>query len=157
MANLGSECRDMSSNILVTVMCDGTTAMASAEEFLLAIGANIRRRKRRTILADVVHPDGFDCSVSIKYCVSQDEEGDNNVLQVRRRAGDAVLFYVVSKGITDWDCGKGKSPRKFYDGQICPRVLVRPSPQPLMDIPPMPMGGVKRKAEYVDTGSESST
>ena len=144
----------MSSALRVIVDCDGDTAMAKTEEFLFFIGAVIRRRKHRTILADVTHPDGFDINVSVKFYV--EEDGENNVLEVRRRAGDAVLFYLIFDRLSVWDCGKGQM-KKFYDGQICPRVVVGPQPTP-MRVPVISLDqyGTKRKYEHPCDGSESS-
>ena len=116
----------------------------------------IRRRKHHTILADVSHPDGFDCSVDAKYYV--EEESENNVLEVRRRAGDPVLFYIVFDRLSIWNCGKGQV-KKFYDGQICPRVVLRPLLPTPLGVPLMSLDqeyGTKRKYEYLCDGSESS-
>ena len=144
----------MSSSLRVIVESDGDTAMAKTEEFLFLIGAVIRRRKHRTILADVTHPDGFDCNVSVKFYVGED---DDNVLEVRRRAGDAVLFYVFFDRLSLWNCGKGQMKKLFYDGQICPRVVVGPQPTP-MRVPVISLDqyGTKRKYEHPCDSSESS-
>ena len=129
--------------------------MAKVEQFLFEIGAVIRKRKRNTILADVEHPDGFDCSVCFKYEVVEDEE--ENFLEVRRRAGDAVLFYVVFQKLTEWDCGKGRSPAEFYDGQICPRVIMQPKLHPDEDVPWMSLDGYGTKRKAAEIGEESDS
>ena len=102
--------------------------MNQIENYFLKIGATLKKRKQFSIKAEVAHPDGFVVYVSVK--IYADEKGDGNVVDIRRRSGDALLFGIVYQQLLAYDFGRGNSPKMFFDGQICPRIIVKALPSP---------------------------
>ena len=126
----------------VEVTCDIVTAMSHAESVLLEIGASIIKRKPYKIKAWVEHPDGFDCKVCIEYL----EQSEGDFLDVTRRTGDGLLFSIVVNALRAHFAGN--EIEKFYEGQMCPRVVLLPSASPLLEVPALRLdkNGEKRKA-----------
>eukprot|EP00973_Karenia_brevis_P065708 9133636-Karenia_brevis.AAC.1 len=92
--------------------------MERIQELFVETGANIIKRKPRSIKVDIRHPDGFTVFVSAKvYC---HVHGDENIVEILRRSGDGVLFSIVYKSFVAYDFGRGERPELFYDGQMCP-------------------------------------
>lgn len=114
------------------------------EIYFMDIGGSIERRKPFSIKAEVTHPDGFAVRVSAKYCA--DVDGDGKFVDILRRSGDALLFSIVYRQLLAYDLGRGEWPKLFYEGQLCPRVVMKAQPQPL-ELPAFRLdpGGEKRK------------
>ena len=62
--------------------------MSAIENFFLELGASIQRRAKFSIEAEVVHPDGFVVRLYVKY----DTVMEADVVEIRRRSGEAALF-----------------------------------------------------------------
>ena len=108
--------------------------MNQVENYFLKIGAHFKSRKQLSIKAEVAHPDGFAVYVSVKFYMNVN--GDGNMVEIRRRSGDAVLFGIVYQQLLAYDFGRGNSPKEFSDGQICSRLIVKASPSPPSSYPP---------------------
>eukprot|EP00973_Karenia_brevis_P041816 5789009-Karenia_brevis.AAC.1 len=120
---------------------DPDWVMGQIETFFVEIGANIIKRKPRSIKVEVAHPDGFTTLVKIKfYCNVQ---GDENIVDILRRSGDGILFNIVHQEFIAYDFGRGKWPQPFYDGQMCPRLAWKPQQPPF-----------QLKAFRIDSGGE---
>ena len=119
--------------------------MERIENYFVTIGASIRTRKQYSIKARVTHPDGFAVNVSAKYYADVDGT-DNKIVDILRRSGDALLFNIVYKQLLEY-LGRGTWPEPFHDGQLCPRVVLKALPSPLV-LPAFRLdpGGDKRKA-----------
>ena len=123
---------------------DAEWLMERIETFFVVLGANIIRRKPRSIKVELTHPDGFNASVSTKYYITA--EGDEGIVDILRRSGDSVLFRIVYRKFVAYDFGRGEWPQPFLDGQMCPRPVLKAHPLPF-DLPAFRLdaGGEKRK------------
>ena len=100
---------------------DGVDAI---ENFFLHLGADIKKRKPNSLSAFVEHPDGIDVYIKVKYY-----EFEKKYIEVTRRTGDSLLFYLLYQMIIAYDFGSGDDPN-IYLGQICPRVKMVPQEDP---------------------------
>ena len=104
-------------------------------------------RKANSIKADVVHPDGFAVRVSAKCYANSDQ----TLVEILRRSGDSILFNIIYQQIRDFDFGRGENPKRFYQDQICPRIIPKPLESPILESEHFFLEdcGVKRKIEPV--------
>ena len=127
-------------------------AMREIETFLVSLSAGILKRKEYSIKAHVVHPDGFETKLKVKCHMLSEDDGQADVLEFTRRAGDSVLFLLVYRMFVASDMGRGALP-SFYLGQILPKPpTLKPSSSPFQ-VPAIHLeeGGEKRK--FVDVAS----
>ena len=122
--------------------------MERTETFFMEIGAIIAKRKPRSIKAGVAHPDGFTAFVSVKFY--HGAGGDVNIVNILRRSGDSVLFGIVYRQFLAYDFGRGEWPKLFYDGQMCPRPVMKAHSPPLT-LPSFRLdpSGEKRKISHM--------
>ena len=129
----------------VRVHDDANWVMDRIEIYFMEIGASVQRRKQYSIKAEVTHPDGFAVRLSAKYYANVGSV-DGNIVDILRRSGDALLFNIVYCQLLAYDFGRGEHPQPFYEGQMCPRVVMEAQP-PLLE--PLAFrlapGGEKRK------------
>ena len=139
--------------------------MDSAEDFLLALGATITRRKPNSLKALVKHPDGLETNVKFTHQVLEDK----GVLELTRRSGDTLLFHLLLRMMKNEEDGSGffagqliappTPPEKKALEKVRPPVFfvplaapctpnLRPSPPPVRDVSPLRLlAADKRKAE----------
>ena len=89
--------------------------------------------------------DGFEVRVSVK-CYADVDGMDGNIVDILRCSGDTLLFDTVYRQILAYDFGRGEQPQPFYEGQMCPRVVMKA--QPALAEPSafrLDPGGEKRK------------
>ena len=122
--------------------------MDRIETYFIEIGASVERRKQFSIKAEITHPDGFAVRVSAKYY--SDVDDDTKIVDILRRSGDALLFNIVYRQLLAYDLGRGEWPKLFYDGQLCPRVVMK-ALTPQLELPAFRLdpGGEKRKVKDV--------
>jgi len=108
-------------------------AVADAVLFFARLDAQTLKHKAYSVTARVLHPDGIEAKIVIKAfrlpC------GD--VMEIRRRGGDGLLFALVSKLYAAWVEGKQDNVR-FYQGQLVPGApCLKPatSPMPEENVP----------------------
>ena len=119
--------------------------MERIETYFLVLGASVQRSSQLALKAEVKHPDGFAVCVSAQCCAGVDHT-DCKTVDVLRCSGDAMLFHMVYNQFLAYDFGRGTWPKNFYDGQLCPRVIMKAVP-PSLEPPVFTLvpGGVKRK------------
>ena len=126
-------------------------AMEEAEGFFLTLGARITQREMYSMRAVVCHPDGFATNVQVKYYRLTDEEGgDEDMLEIVRCSGDPILFAILFRMFVDYGMGHGVVPAPFYHGQMLPRLVrIQSSAPPFIEVPSLRLdgGGDKRKAD----------
>jgi hypothetical protein len=135
----------MAHAMLVAVHGGGARVMEETETFLHALGARILARQASSIEALVSHPDGFVVNIFLIYM----KEGTEELLAVRRCAGDPTLFALIC-GMLDFDLGRGTKPSHFHGGQLLPKIArtcYSPPPFDDVDVPFLCLdeAGVKRK------------
>ena len=119
--------------------------MDRIESYFIEVGASIQTRTQWSIKAEMKHPDGFAVRVSAKYYADVGDV-DGNIVDIRRRSGDVLLFDIIYRQFLAYDFGRGEQPQPFYGGQMCPRVVMKP--QPDLAEPSafrLELGGEKRK------------
>jgi hypothetical protein len=135
---------DQFGSTALRVQEEGGWVMDRIENYFLEVGASVEGRKQFSIKAEITHPDGFAVRVSAKYY--PDVEGDHKIVDILRRSGDALLFNIVYHQLRAYILGHGEWPELFYDGQLCPRVIMKALP-PQLELPAFRLdpGGEKRK------------
>ena len=98
------------------------------ESFFIEIATNLIR-KRNSIEAEVAHPDGFEVRISAECYAHL----DYILVQILRLSGDVLLFDIVYQQIRDFDFGRGEQPKHFFKGQLCPRIIPKPLPPPILE------------------------
>ena len=119
--------------------------MDRIESYFVVLEAIIKTRRQFYFEADVTHPDGFAVRVSAQ-CYAGVDNTKYKTVDILRCSGDALLFHMVYQQFLAFDLGRGTWPKKFYDGQLCPRATLKALP-PCFDPPVFTLdpGGMKRK------------
>ena len=120
-----------------------SAAMAGMESFLLLLGGEISKRTESTIVATLVHPDGFQVRVRAHYQI--EDVGGKIVME--RLSGDVILFEIVYATCLKYDMGCNERIQTFFVGQMLPKlVLTYEYPEYAPPFLRLDEGGMKRKA-----------
>ena len=92
--------------------------LTDAEWCLAEIG-HIEKLGKFSVTASFAHPDGLWARVKVELC-NVTELG--LVMDIQRRAGDALLCALVRSYLADSLAGEQKPIKKFWRGQIVPSL-----------------------------------